>query len=703
MSVPVLTLSLCILMADATTKTSSDAVEQIEVRGDALRELETPEAASKVLFDRFELEAADLGEILARQEGIVVQRTGGLGSDTRLSLNGLSGEQVRYFIDGIPLDVGGLPVGIANVPLGIVDEVVVYRGVVPTRLGADALGGAIELRTRTEVFGTEIQASYLTGSFGTHRASVVAAHAFNDDGLFVRAYGFGDLAENDYDVDAPIIDDSGQDRIESVERFNDAFRSFGASAEMGWAENADFGTLTLRAYFSSSRKELPTNPRGSIAFGEVERSIDVMGSVLRFDVPLGDDIQLAGNLGVARAFRSFSDESACVFNFLGECAQQRATPGELQEFASDLTQTNTSSFLRTTLEWRAAEHHTLRISVAPTLTFSDGEQRRERTGGIIDPAEADRRLISIVGGAEYELRAFSERLTTLAFIKGYGQDGQTEVIDGTEISGTDTFSSVNAGGGLLVRWGIAGPLAVEASYEFATRLPNESELFGTPGLVLANTDLLPERSHNINVGLKLEPWRGRLGQLRGTLNGFLRNTENWIRLVGNSLFFVYANVLETRSIGAESLLSWTSKGRYVSLDASATYMDFRNTSTTGPNAARNGDRIPNLPYFFGALTARLRFSKLLQNEDVIELAWTTRYVNEFFVTWESIGDPQFKPTVDSQFPSSANIGYRFDVFDQEVAMSFDIQNVTNEKLFDFFGVQRPGRAFYVRIGTTISP
>ena len=50
---------------------------------------------------------ADLGEVLARTEGIAVQRSGGLGSDTRLSLHGLSDDQIRVFLDGVPLELSG--------------------------------------------------------------------------------------------------------------------------------------------------------------------------------------------------------------------------------------------------------------------------------------------------------------------------------------------------------------------------------------------------------------------------------------------------------------------------------------------------------------------------------------------------------------------------------------------------------------------
>ena len=41
-------------------------------------------------------QAADLGEVLARTQGVAVQRAGGLGSDLRFSMNGLTDEEIRF-------------------------------------------------------------------------------------------------------------------------------------------------------------------------------------------------------------------------------------------------------------------------------------------------------------------------------------------------------------------------------------------------------------------------------------------------------------------------------------------------------------------------------------------------------------------------------------------------------------------------------
>lgn len=183
------------------TSTTSEGFtpEKMVIRGARPKQETVAEASTNIDFRVFDLEAADLGQLLSRQQGIAVRRTGGLGSDIRFSLNGLTGNQIRFFVDGVPLRLAGLGEGIADVPPSLVETVTIYRGVVPARLGADALGGAIELRTATEVLVPEVNANYLFGSFGTHRVSASASLPLNNDGLFVRALGFFDRTDNDYE------------------------------------------------------------------------------------------------------------------------------------------------------------------------------------------------------------------------------------------------------------------------------------------------------------------------------------------------------------------------------------------------------------------------------------------------------------------------------------------------------------------------
>ncbi|MEL6184811.1 MAG: TonB-dependent receptor, partial [Myxococcota bacterium] len=335
--------------------------------------------------------------------------------------------------------------------------------------------------------------------------------------------------------------------------------------------------------------------------------------------------------------------------------------------------------------------------IAPTLTQIDGEFRTDRETAQTLQVTADRSLLSAVIGLEYDFALFSERWTTNAFGKWYGLEGQTDVPESVLGSRTE-FDVSTFGAGTVTRLRLAGPLDAEASYEFATRLPNPSEYFGTPGAIQPNTNLEPETAHNFNLGLKLNPWNTSIGSFRGEVNGFMRDTSNLIRLeAAASIFFRYGNVTSARSLGGEAALGWTSPGRYLNLNGSLTYMDYRNTSDSGRDAAFNGDRIPNAPYLFGSGTVRFRFSEILQKSDTVELSYSTRFVEEFFLTWESAGEAEFKRRIETQIEASVNLGYRFEVLDQSAAVAVDVQNVFDERLFDFFGIQRPGRAVFVRV------
>src|SRR5690606_24842701 len=162
---------------------------EVTVRGysEAQRLQRSAEAVHVVSTERAKRQTQDLGEVLARTQGVGVQRSAGLGSDTRLSLNGLTDDQIRFFLDGIPLDFMGYPFGLANVPVNLVDRVEIYRGVVPVRFGADALGGAINLVSdRSIKAGTHGAASLQVGSFDTYRATVIGHHLDEQRGWLTR-------------------------------------------------------------------------------------------------------------------------------------------------------------------------------------------------------------------------------------------------------------------------------------------------------------------------------------------------------------------------------------------------------------------------------------------------------------------------------------------------------------------------------------
>src|SRR4051812_27857477 len=141
------------MAAAGQAEATAASAETITVRGlsEASQREQSADAVTVVNTERARRESADLGEVLARTRGVGLRRAGGLGSTARLSLGGFADDQVRIFLDGVPLDLTGFPFGIANVPVNLIERIEIYSGVLPVRFGADALGGGINLVTDQHV------------------------------------------------------------------------------------------------------------------------------------------------------------------------------------------------------------------------------------------------------------------------------------------------------------------------------------------------------------------------------------------------------------------------------------------------------------------------------------------------------------------------------------------------------------------------
>ena len=146
---------------------------------------------------------SNLNSIVDRTAGVKIREEGGVGSDFDLSINGMSGNAVRYFLDGVPLDTKGSEVTLANLPVNLIDHIEIYKGVVPTWLSSDALGGAINIvtnRKRTNY----LDASYGMGSYHTHRGDLNAQYVLKN-GLTIRPTLGINYSKNDYTQGAPSI------------------------------------------------------------------------------------------------------------------------------------------------------------------------------------------------------------------------------------------------------------------------------------------------------------------------------------------------------------------------------------------------------------------------------------------------------------------------------------------------------------------
>lgn len=676
---------------------AAGAEEVIEMHGRARDEsqLLRESAAAVVVVDtaRARRASADLGEVLARSQGVGVRRSGGLGSEARFSLDGLQDDQIRFFLDGVPLELAGYGLGIANVPVNLIEQVEIYRGVVPSRFGSDALGGTVNLVSR-QGEDRAASVSYQAGSFGTHRATAsvrapVAASAH------VRGAAFVDVARNDYRVDVEVPDERGRLAPARVQRFHDGYRAAGGNLDVNVATGPGDERLVASGFVTAYEKDLQHNLVMTVPYGEVRYGELSMGGTLRWQAPRLSE-RAGASVLVTYGHRriDFVDRSPWIYDWFGNRVGERSQPGEIDGDAFDETSWQDSVMARAGVDVAVARGHTLRIALSPTATTRTGRDRLH-TGGR-DPLSARHDLLQLVTGVEHELDALDDRLENVLFLKGYAMLTASDAAPSSGVVQPLERTLQRLGVGDAMRLRLGEDLWLKASYELATRLPRPDELFGDGVTIKPSLALEPETSHNGNAGVGFDLRATRAGRFRGEVHAFLRHADGLIFLLGDDRAFTYQNLLSGRVMGAETALAWTASAGWLELDGSATLQDQRNTSKTGPYGAYEGDRIPNRPWLLASGGARLRRADVLGSGVELWAEWATRYVHRFYRGWESAGRRDSKQVVPSQLVHTVLIGASRPGRPLVTATA-ELHNLTDARAYDFFGVERPGRAFFFKL------
>ena len=673
-------------------------------------------AITLVETKRAKLQTADLGEVMAKTEGVSVQRAGGLGSGARFALNGLSGDQIRFFYDGIPLRYTPYAFGIANIPVNLIARAEVYKGVVPVRFGADALGGAVNLVPERLNRKLGAALSYQTGSFGTHRATAQLGYWNAKSGFFASFGSFYDYTDNDYKIDAAVPDKQGQLQATKVKRFHDAYKAFGTHLRLGLRGKKWVRELSLEVYYGNYDKEVQNSQspglvdypalgiRNAVAgkpFGEIRFTSYSTGANLYYNVSPASPWELDLKAGYNYNERRSMDRGNCLYDWHGNCVRINKQPGELGE-ANDLITKSYSAFARQRLSYTISDKNSLSLSIAPTWSLRTGDDLL--VAGKFDPALDKGYLLDLVTGLEHSLSLAGGRLQNIAFAKHYRQQIRITSVD-PNIAGTreDARTSDNFGGGNGLKYDWSDRLSAKLSYEYAMRLPRQDEIFGDGQLIVKNQELRPESSHNLNLQCRYASKAGAATKWQLQSNFFLRKIDNLIfLLVGQDDAGSFQNVWSATSQGLELSANCTGLLRGLSLSANSTYMQYLNTSETGPFTRFKGDRIPNTPYFFANGNAQYEMKDLLKKDDRLAFFWSSRFVQSFFIGWESAGLRQYKPRVPAQLQHTVGLTHHIKWGSSgQAAISLELQNLTDAKIFDFFGVQRPGRSVFVKLTTQL--
>ncbi len=163
--------ALLITSLNAHTQTNSEVYQQETSVVTASRYPQSQDEVipSVTVIDRSDilrLQANSIFDILSLQQGIDIARNGGTGSATSVFMRGTNSNHVLVLIDG--MRVGSSFTGSftwEHVPVSQIERIEIVRGSRVSYYGADAMGGVINIITRSQ---DNLYARYTGGSFDTH-------------------------------------------------------------------------------------------------------------------------------------------------------------------------------------------------------------------------------------------------------------------------------------------------------------------------------------------------------------------------------------------------------------------------------------------------------------------------------------------------------------------------------------------------------
>ena len=193
-------LLLCGALPSAAQEAAALAPAFVEGTDEALR----GHSVAVVDASRWEGRNLSLAEILAEIPGITVRSYGGVGAEAEIVVRGVGGGRIPVFLDGVRLDGAGTGADLGKIDPAVAGRVEIHGGQLPAEYGADGVGGAIVLRTRTAEGaaaseGATSELDLSLGSFGTHRHSFLRSSGNAREGF--SSVGFSFLrSDNDFEV-----------------------------------------------------------------------------------------------------------------------------------------------------------------------------------------------------------------------------------------------------------------------------------------------------------------------------------------------------------------------------------------------------------------------------------------------------------------------------------------------------------------------
>lgn len=683
-----------------TEKTQN--LDEVMVVSDGLtRVKESPYNAIAIDTKSLRNSTLSLSDALAKAPGVKVREAGGVGSDMQLMMDGFTGKHIKVFIDGIPQEGVGTSFGLNNIPANYAERIEVYKGVVPVGFGTDAIGGVINVVTKKNNSNRWFaDAAYSYGSFNTHKSYVNFGQTFKS-GLTYEVNAFQNYSDNDYkietyveDFETGIIDKS---KIEKVKRFHDKYHNEAVMGKVGIVNKKWADRLMIGLTYSNMSKDIQNGVRQQIVYGaKKQKSHSLMPSLEYSKLELIKGLDVYFTMNYNSNIVNNIDTSTTEYNWRGE-SRKKNSPGEQSYQYTRSTNNNWNG--TATVNYRLGEKQLFTLN----HLYNDFVRSNKSmlSDGAKDPIK--KKTQKNITGFSYRYLPI-ESLNISPFLKYYSQHITGPVSNSAQTEVEKTSSNTDKlGYGLATSYFILPNLQTKLSYEKAFRLPTIEESFGDEDLETGSVKIKPENSNNFNFNLN---YNLRIDKHFIMVEGGLiyRNTKDYIKrniesIGGGKYAAAYMNYGKVKTTGFNisaryAFSNWISLGgNYSELNAKDNEK-VRSNGTSLANPAYKS-RMPNTPYRFFNSDITFYWNRLGGKENNFTFTYDNQYTHSFPLYSEALGTSNSDFNVPSQF--SHNIRLTYALKKGKYNLSFECKNFTNEKMYDNFSLQKPGRSFYGKI------
>ena len=670
---------------DISLKEQAEEISGVTVSGKSIAHQKKEESMPVTVIDMSNMRGtvSNVQDILAKTVGVTLRTSGGVGSSSRISVRGLEGKRIGFFIDELPMTEQTDYLDINDIPIDMIDRIEIYKGVVPARFGGASLGGAINIVLR-EYPDKYADLSYGYESFNTHKAQGVFKRNLKARGLVFGIGGGYTTSDNNYTFDSPYREGL------RITRNHDKYRKYivGGSfkAKKWWFDEVEFEPVVVKTYKEIQGIEYDIREAHS------ESLMAGLANKLTKDNFLTEGLNFDMFSGVVLTQMNFIDKATRRYEWDGS---SYPTPsrygGEVgYNFPSDSDDQKLSFINKTNLEYIINERHSFNFN--SVFSIANGTPKDElKTLSLGKQVNFDSRMHSWVSGLTYDLRSLNDVFLNSLTLRYYQYTMHTQMAPLFVPGKYDVdLQKNNWGVNNALRYRFLPSLMGKLSAGYEVRIPSENELLGDGISVVPSADLLPERNASANLGLLFDLTGKHPTNAQIEMNFFYMYLQDMIRYTAGLIGAQYQNFGEMRTLGVE----FEAKADVLpSLYAyvNTTYQDLRDTrdyepASTVPNPTKY-KRMPNIPYLMANAGMEFHRENLFggsgQNTRLFaDVAFVEEYFYDFELTQLQKRRIPRSTTID--------IGFEHSFLNNKLFISGKLRNITNEKTLSEFNRPLPG-------------